>query len=507
MERQEKERERGKKKMSTSIANPPATKPRNKLRKAPKRARIVSSSAPLSPRLSLDTARSASGSSERRSPVPGLSPPDLSDTKWEDFVRQSGYLLPMTKSPRLEQIDNVMSSTTTWPPPPAACAEQQQPEQQQQQQLVPEFAHLAVTSAAGGGDLRPPSRNPRRQSLNGSTRAPPMRSPSSSSTSTTASSDSAASKRLRRYSKTPVLRIGQLEDLQQQQRSAAPPPLEEQQQVVVAADNDEPKTPPTPPVPRRSARRSSAADKMAEQYHSLLHSPTCARLRMEYEADVEKQGAVPAESAQTDISATRQDSIEAIRSAIARRSPVQHRRRMLVAPPLAPSSLEDVGDEPPEGSPTSDGTLVGFEEDAIYFKPAFTPEGALTPIPEDECYITPLGSPQAETKTRGHDGNHDDNLSLQICVTLLVNELKSVMERRDSGYEGIGPDEEHLTTTSPLQIWLMIEAYDRLRDQMLAKDTGLSPREAKSLEAMFDTWMKALYRVHEKVAVENGYTA
>lgn len=496
--------------MSLSLAGPPATKPRNKLRKAPKRARIVSSSVPLTPRLSVDTSKSGSGSSERRSPVPGLSPPDLSDTKWEDFVRQSGYLLPMTKSPRLEQIDNLMSSssTTTASQPPAACAEQKPPTTQQQQ-LVPEFAHLAVTSAAGSdAELRPPSRNPRRQSLSGSTRAHPMRSPSSSSTSTTASSDSAASKRLRRYSKTPVLRIGQLESLQQQQRPAAPPSPEEQQQVVaVVADDDEPKTPPTPPVPRRSARRSSTADKMAEQYHSLLHSPTCARLRMEYEAHEEKQGEVPAESAQIDFSATRLDSIEAIRSAIARRSPVQQRQRMVVTPPLAPSSLEDIGDEPPEGSPTSDGTLVGFEEDAIYFKPSFTPDGVLTPIPEDECYDTPLESPQGEMKVTRHDDRHDDNISLQICVNLLVNELRSVMERRDSGYEGASPDEDHVKTTPPLQIWLMIEAYDRLREQMSAKDTDLSPCEAKSLEAMFETWIKALHRVHEKVADENVYTA
>lgn len=189
------------------------------------------------------------------------------------------------------------------------------------------------------------------------------------------------------------------------------------------------------------------------------------------------------------MSIARQESIEAIRSAIARRLPAQPSRQMVATPPLPAAAwlLGGVEDETPE---SPDGALVGFKEDAIFFKPAFTPEGALTPIPEDEGYNRSLTG-------------IDDNLSLQICVDMLENELQSVLARRDSGYEGlVGPDKDDVKATWALQIWLMIEAYDRLR-VLLARDTDLSPHEAESLEAMFDTWLEALSRVHDRVSVEN----
>jgi hypothetical protein len=40
----------------------------------------------------------------------------------------------------------------------------------------------------------------------------------------------------------------------------------------------------------------------------------------------------------------------------------------------------------------------------------------------------------------------------------------------------------------------MIEAYERLREQVLASD--LPDDEVLGLELMFDTWLKSLYRVH-----------
>lgn len=245
----------------------------------------------------------------------------------------------------------------------------------------------------------------------------------------------------------------------------------------------------------------------------LLHSRTCARLRMQYEEDgnaLGDSGHAVSETQQQhedSSSVTRQDSIETIRSAIARRSPVQQRRRVppmpTTPPPPLPASLEfsavNGGDEmePPEGSPTSDGTLVGFEEDAIYFKPAFTPEGALTPIPEDEYYGTPLGSPQTESPG-------GDSLSLQICVDLLARELKAAMvQRRDDISSGSDDDNDDDAggerARESLQIWVMIEAYERLKEKMVRGDISISPTEARTVVTMFDTWLKALYCVHDGV--------
>lgn len=46
---------------------------------------------------------------------------------------------------------------------------------------------------------------------------------------------------------------------------------------------------------------------------------------------------------------------------------------------------------------------------------------------------------------------------------------------------------------SSLQIWVMIEAYERLRDQVKDKEG------AQHLEPMFDTWLAALYALHDKL--------
>lgn len=239
---------------------------------------------------------------------------------------------------------------------------------------------------------------------------------------------------------------------------------------------------------------------------------------MQYEEDGNENGdwgsaAPETQQPDEDSSTTRQDSIETIRSAIARRSPVQQRRQFITTtttPPPPRASLEVLAAdgeelEPPEGSPTSDGTLVGFEEDAIYFKPAFTPEGALTPIPEDEYYGTPMGSPQIEA---------GDSLSLQICVNLLGKELKSAMQRRDdsssrsSSSSSSGDSDGGLeggNMREPLQIWTMIEAYETLKDKMVRGDTSISPLEARAVEQMFDTWLKALYWVHDGISRENAF--
>lgn len=494
--------------MSNPTVDIPALKPRNRLRKLPKRrpGSLVSCRAP-SPRPTLavtgkDPTQKVttiitsqqdlkSDSHPRSHGLPLVT--DLSDAKWEEFVRKSGYVLPMTKSPQLEQIKTTVSPSSS-PPPVTVMYEQQS-------QLVPEFAHLAVAS---GLQLQPPNRNPQRQSsLEGSTRVPSLRSPSSSSTSTTTtvssvSTSSSSSSKIRRYSKTPVLSIGQLEGqlMLEKVRSADDEP------------SRKPKTP-VPPVPKRSARRSSAAEQMAEQYRSLLQSRSCAKLRPDNDDDEDET------EAHEDDSHTRQDSIETIRSAIARRPPVQERRQrvpVVVSPPSPISSPRYDAEEASECSPTSsNGTLVGFEEnavydDAIYFKPAFTPTDGgsiLTPIPEDEYYVsnynTPLGSPQEETA--------DDAVSLQICVDLLGKELKAAMERQNERAD----DDDGSRPTSPLQIWLMIEAYERLRDQISGAKEGstahnLSRSEARSLEAMFDTWLKALYQVHDGITRQSGHS-
>lgn len=149
-----------------------------------------------------------------------------------------------------------------------------------------------------------------------------------------------------------------------------------------------------------------------------------------------------------------------------------------------PDSLGYLQDETLIGTPTGmiqlshpsstsdDGTLVSFQDETVYFKPVSFSPGPESPRP-------PL-SRQTTTDTT------DDNVSLQICLDLLTRELSSAFAGRPCGSSA---------GTSALQIWVMIEAYERLRDQMAELSQG--NEQARSMEMMFDMWLRALYKIHD----------
>ncbi|KAI1374450.1 hypothetical protein F4677DRAFT_426131 [Hypoxylon crocopeplum] len=143
------------------------------------------------------------------------------------------------------------------------------------------------------------------------------------------------------------------------------------------------------------------------------------------------------------------------------------------------------------GSPHSDdGTLVAFEEDPVPFKPA-----SISPSPP------PIPPPRA---LRHHRHRSEPihpprraspaSPSLQICLDLLGRELSSAAS---------GSSVRPSTETSALQVWLMIEAYERLRDKVL--DMQLDRDQERSLLTMLDTWVKALYTVHDKLTGNDGH--
>lgn len=221
-------------------------------------------------------------------------------------------------------------------------------------------------------------------------------------------------------------------------------------------------------------------ERMAEQYRALLDARSYESLRAD--AAVQEDDSSFEEWHDAEDHTTRQNSIETIRSAVTRRRsplPLRLERRPCTPPPLLAAGEPD--DDGAEGSPTSDGTLVDFEEDAIYFKPAFSPE-ALSPIPE---YEDGMHSPLAATPA-----SRPDALSLQICMDLLTRELMSAL-RRNRPQRG-SPE------VPPLQVWLMIEAYEKLRDRTL--DMQLPMDQERALDDMLSTWLGALYRVHEELA-------
>jgi hypothetical protein len=133
------------------------------------------------------------------------------------------------------------------------------------------------------------------------------------------------------------------------------------------------------------------------------------------------------------------------------------------------------GTESPQGSPTSDGTLVAFEEETVYFKPvSFSPE---PPSPKSHNNES---NPPSPLPTPG-------NIGFKICVDLLAGDLTSAVTKKNRTE----------AETSALQVWTMIEGYERLRERIV--DSGLQYDEVLSLEQTFDTWLKALYTTYDRL--------
>ncbi|SPQ27025.1 d4be1734-70ec-4bbb-8220-0be42932db58 [Thermothielavioides terrestris] len=142
--------------------------------------------------------------------------------------------------------------------------------------------------------------------------------------------------------------------------------------------------------------------------------------------------------------------------------------------------------ELPDPSPTSDdGTLVSFQDETVYFKPI-----SFSPRPESP--LLPPSLARHSCAAAASAASADGNVSLQICLDLLTRELSSAMAGRPSCASA---------TTSALQVWAMIEAYERLRDQVVEDSRGgNAQQQATSMEMMFDVWLRALYSIHDSLA-------
>ena len=143
------------------------------------------------------------------------------------------------------------------------------------------------------------------------------------------------------------------------------------------------------------------------------------------------------------------------------------------------------------GSPySSDSTLVdSSDEDAMYFKPD-------SPAP-----VAPLRTSMERQQRQQRQHSQARSLhpsttgspSLQIAVDLLTRELSSAAR---------GIPLKPSSETSALQVWVMIEAYEKLRDQVLERRM---PREQeRSMLVMFDTWLESLQKIHDEMTGNDG---
>ncbi|OTA83799.1 hypothetical protein M434DRAFT_400615 [Hypoxylon sp. CO27-5] len=293
--------------------------------------------------------------------------PDPNDGKWLEQLRKSGYLC--RAQPAVQPSHKP---------------------QRHSMAVIPELAHLSVNEEKPGREID-------------------KRASCITPTSTSTASIS------RRYAKTPVHHIGQLESHSKRERETA-------------------------------ARRMSSVEKIAESYRALLES-SCAILN-EPSSPLRLEGP-SAHHTEVNNYSTREDTIHEI-----------------------PENLSATG------SPHSDdGTLVAFEEERVSPEPpsprVIRRKGELIPPPR-------RASPESH--------------SLQICLDLLGRELSSAI----SGLS-LRPSAE----TSSLQVWVMIEAYERLRDKIF--DMHLDHAQERALNTMLDTWIKALYAVHDRMTGCDGH--
>ncbi|KAI1827241.1 hypothetical protein F4861DRAFT_398575 [Xylaria intraflava] len=312
----------------------------------------------------------SSNKSSAVSQPPLPTPADSEHAKWLQEFRKSGYMCRDARQSRN------MDSEQTWERPSS---------------VVPEFAHLAI----GSGEPTAPRETTRSLPTNNEIR-----------------------QTKRRYAKTPVSHIGQLE-------------ARHSLRIQDTSEN----------IPN--------TESIAESYTALLES----RNPYSGEATISRS-TITAKPSESFVSQT----------------------PSLMPSPLGPAT--PLSELPPtrESPRSDDGTLVASEEDPIDFK-----HGPASSVPSSPSWTNDVASAEPEHERAAPTHRSD----MELCLGLLTKELLST-------FNG-SPNQ----STSALQINLMIEAYEKLRDQILT--TGDGP-----LKPIFDTWLKALRSVHEGMTGDDG---
>ncbi|KAH8170856.1 hypothetical protein LIA77_09637 [Sarocladium implicatum] len=360
-------------------------------------------------------------------------PPDLSDSKWLDYIESSGLMFP--EQTVTESVPKPMRKKR---PPP----------------IIPELSHLARVNGA-------------RASIDSNSSGSV---PNSASTAST----------MRRQAKTPVFRIGQLEG-----KGGS---LED---VGVSFGRD-------PWI----AEKTSSVELIAEQYNALLeHRDALAEERERQEEERER------EEEERERQRLMEDEVSSIYSTssvytayqsdppVVQRSDTHKVPRKPVPQHMSEESPVNIILEPVRNSAliaqyspaSSDGTYIGVDESAIYFKPVSFSQ---TPPPQSrptEVHVPLPSSSPSQMPTNGAD-----SLSLQICLDLLTKELSSAFADR-SKRAGGGPG------GSALQVWVMIEAYERLQDQIACMD-NVPEAHKLNMQMVFRSWLGTLYAVHDMLS-------
>ena len=188
-------------------------------------------------------------------------------------------------------------------------------------------------------------------------------------------------------------------------------------------------------------------------------------------------------------------------------STIQRKPLPETASPVVPEFDDNFGPIPRQSIIVSPG--AGLFESPRPRSEAISEADTLLPLPADEqsMYLKPLANCAApptppsehDEECLGHDNaksadTDTDALRFQIGFELLTRELSTAFAQH-SARGGDGRRD-----TSGLQIYVMIEAYERLRDQIGAMET--QDPELKNAMAMFDAWLASLRAIQRSMADE-----
>ncbi|KAM3508764.1 hypothetical protein MY10362_000974 [Beauveria mimosiformis] len=137
---------------------------------------------------------------------------------------------------------------------------------------------------------------------------------------------------------------------------------------------------------------------------------------------------------------------------------------------------------------SDDGTLLGSEPDTT----------SLGSCPS----LIPLSSspPASETSDEGSEPPALASLRFQIGVELLTKELSTAFAANHQSSSSSSSSRRQ-KDVGGLQIWVMIEAYERLREQL---DAEPAEEENKQARDAIDAWIRALYAIHGNVASDGA---
>lgn len=199
------------------------------------------------------------------------------------------------------------------------------------------------------------------------------------------------------------------------------------------------------------------------------------------------------------------------RSPAPKASPRPRMKRGAMVDPV-PQLVVDSGDM----SPQSDCTLVSFEEDVIYFKPiSLGPSPPSSPSLEPKSLKSFMTEPVSELdlelmrersphRRRGSPegrgtpprSSKKGSRQLDMSLDLLHGELSSSLAR------GGCPRHHEEDRLSDLQLTIMIDAYENLRERTRKMDLPDTDRE--NMGRMFESWVSTLHNIRGSLTTRGG---